>query len=184
MKKSADHLLSLINDVIDVTKIESGKAEITIGPLDLAELVREVAGSFAVAVSEKGLELSVTAPDSVSIESDRRRLRQILANLVSNAVKFTDRGRVEIVVASRDGGAEIAVRDTGIGIRREDLPRLFRPFSRIAVEGGPMEGTGLGLYLAGRTAELLGGRITVQSDYGTGSVFTVSVPTVVPREAP
>ncbi|MDD1743794.1 MAG: PAS domain S-box protein, partial [Methanomassiliicoccales archaeon] len=184
VKKSADHLLALINDIIDITKIEAGKVELSIGAVDLGELVRDVAGSFSIAVRDKGLGLSVTGPEQFTVESDRRRLRQALVNLVGNGVKFTERGQVEISLTPREGGAEIAVRDTGVGMRQEDLPRLFIPFGQLSVEGRPTEGTGLGLYLARKVVELLGGSIAVQSQPGAGSTFTVSLPPVPPKEVP
>jgi hypothetical protein len=176
VKNSGEHLLALINDVIDITKIEAGKVELSIDSFDLAELAREVAGAFAVAVRDKGLELAVACPAKLTIESDRRRVRQILFNLVGNAVKFTDRGRIGIGLAERDGGVEIAVSDTGIGIPQEDLPKLFTAFSHIPVEGRLPEGTGLGLYLARKMAKLLSGSIAVRSQPGVGSTFTVSLP--------
>ncbi|BBI99093.1 hypothetical protein FGKAn22_07860 [Ferrigenium kumadai] len=176
VKESAGHLLQLINDVIDVSKIEADKAAIVIAEFDLAELAREVADSFAVAVRKKGIELSVEVPERLPIASDQRRVRQILVNLLGNAVKFTDSGRIALRLNAGPEGVEVTVQDTGIGIGSEDIPKLFAAFSQIVIEGRPKEGSGLGLYLSQKMAHLLGGRITAQSEPGKGSVFTLSLP--------
>ncbi|HXU92438.1 MAG TPA: PAS domain S-box protein [Gallionella sp.] len=176
VKESAAHLLQLINDVIDVSKIEADKAEVSIGEFDLPELVREVATSFAIMAQKKGVELAVDAPNRLRITSDRRRVNQILVNLLGNAVKFTDSGRIELRVGAGIDGVQIEVRDTGIGIGREDMSKLFGAFSQIVVDGRPREGSGLGLYLSQKMAHLLGGHIAAQSESGKGSVFTLSLP--------
>ncbi len=177
VKNSANHLLALINDVIDVSKIEAGKVELAIGEFDLSALVREVEESFKTNAAEKGLKLLLKMPEKLVIKSDERRTKQVIMNFVSNAVKFTDKGEIEIKAAKKDGRAEILVRDTGIGIRKKDLKKLFKAFSRIQVEGTPMrEGTGLGLYLSKRIADLLGGNIQTKSEFGKGSVFTFRLP--------
>ncbi|BBI99089.1 hypothetical protein FGKAn22_07820 [Ferrigenium kumadai] len=176
VKESGSHLLQLINDVIDVSKIEAGVAEVVVAEFDLAGLVREVADSFAVAVQKKGIELAVDAPENLPVASDQRRVRQILVNLLDNAVKFTDSGRIEFSLSADAEGVEIMVRDTGIGIDREDMAKLFGAFSQIVVDGRPREGTGLGLYLSQKMANLLGGRIAAQSKPGKGSVFILSLP--------
>ena len=121
-------------------------------------------------------------PSSCSYEtsqsaSDERRTKQVIANLVGNAVKFTDRGGIEIKVAKKDGMAEVSVRDTGIGIRKRDMDMLFKAFSQIPTEGGPKhEGTGLGLYISKKIADLIGGEIKAESEFGKGSVFAFTLP--------
>lgn len=176
VKASANHLLALINDVLDISQVEAGKVELSLREVDLTALAREVAESFAAAAQAKGLTLTVSAADNPVVESDRRRIRQILVNLMGNAVKFTDRGGIEISVSRRADGAQIDVRDTGIGIHREVVPELFTAFRQIVTEGRPKEGTGLGLYLSRRIAQLLGGEIAAQSELGKGSVFTLVLP--------
>jgi signal transduction histidine kinase len=176
VKNSANHLLDLINDTIDISKIEANIAEITAEEFDLSLLSQEIKDAFMVAAEKKGLELSIEVPATLLIENDRRRTKQILVNLISNAIKFTDRGEIKIKIVKKDQMVKIAVRDTGIGIRREDMDKLFKPFSQINIPGNKEEGTGLGLYLSKKNADLLGGNIMAESEFGKGSVFTLIVP--------
>ncbi len=177
VKNSANHLLALINDVIDVSKIEAEQVELAIKELDLADLIQEVKDSFKVASDKKGIKLSIETPERLIIKSDERRTKQVVMNLVSNAIKFTDKGKIAIKSAKKDEGVEILVADTGIGIKEEDIKMLFKQFSRIHVEGRTrVEGTGLGLYLSKKIADLLGGEISVESEFGKGSKFTFILP--------
>jgi len=176
VKNSANHLLALINDIIDISKIEAGKVEIVIEEFDLSVLAQEIKDSFAVAVEKKELELLLKTPPTLIIKSDRRRTEQVLVNFISNAVKFTDKGGVEIRVVKEDKTAEISVRDTGIGVKKEDMNKLFKDFSRISIKDRTIEGTGLGLYLSKKIADLLGGEIKAESEFGKGSVFTLTLP--------
>jgi signal transduction histidine kinase len=177
VKNSANHLLDLINDVIDVSKIEAGKTDLFIEDFSLSELISEVKESFSVAAAEKCLRLDLSMKDGLAVISDRRRVRQILVNLVGNAIKFTETGSVAILVEEKESGFDIKVRDTGVGMEKEDMDKLFDAFSRIHIHGRPMvEGTGLGLYLSRRIAALLGGGITAQSEAGSGSEFTLYLP--------
>ena len=183
VKKSAGHLLELINDVIDVSKIEAGKAELNMETFDIGELIHDVKESFAVIAADKGLRLEWNADGKVEVSSDRRRVRQILVNLVGNAVKFTESGAVAISLSRAGEGVSIKVRDTGVGMQREDMAKLFEAFSRITIQGRPVvEGTGLGLYLSRRIAELLGGDITAESEPGRGSEFTLYLPYQYPED--
>ncbi|MBN1615583.1 MAG: HAMP domain-containing histidine kinase, partial [Deltaproteobacteria bacterium] len=177
VKNSADHLLELINDVIDVSKIEAGKTELSVEEFDLSSLVIEVKESFTPAAAGKGLGLELQTNGATPVTSDRRRVKQILVNLVGNAVKFTETGTVAIAIEEAEPGVQITVQDTGVGIERNDMERLFHAFSRIHITGRPVvEGTGLGLYLSRRLAVLLGGEITTESEPGRGSAFTLSLP--------
>ena len=177
VKNSATHLLSLINDIIDVSKIEAGKVDIYIHKFDLQSVVKEVINSFTVLADEKNLKIDLKIPKKIIIESDERRVKQILVNFVSNALKFTDTGSVSVnVYLTSDSAVEISVADTGIGIKKEHMGKLFKAFSRIPVEGVIKEGTGLGLYLSRKIAELLGCEIKVDSEFGKGSVFTLTLP--------
>ncbi|UUX93288.1 sensor histidine kinase [Methanoplanus endosymbiosus] len=176
VKTSAHHLLSLINDVIDISKIGAGKIDYAHQTFDLAPEIREVAAELAGSAEEQSLSLTIDSPEHLEIVSDRRRVRQIIANLVSNAIKFTDEGSVQITLSQEEENARITVHDTGIGIREEEIPRLFKAFSRITTEGRLTEGTGLGLYLSQEIAQALGGKISVTSDYGAGSIFVLVLP--------
>jgi len=176
VKNSANHLLALINDVIDVSKIEADQIELVIEEYDLADLIQEVNDSFKVAVDEKGLKLSLEMPERLTIKSDERRTKQVFMNLVSNAVKFTDRGEIVIKVAKKDERVEISVRDTGIGIEKKTMNKLFKAFSRIYTKDTLKEGTGLGLYISRKMANLLGGELSAKSEFGKGSKFTFTLP--------
>ncbi len=177
VKKSGDHLLALISDVIDVSRIEVNHIELDVKEFDFSDMVRDVWDSFKVAIDEKGLKLVLEVPEKLVVESDERRMKQIIMNLVSNAVKFTDEGAVKIRVVEVHGKVEVAVEDTGIGLKDEDMTRLFKQFSRIPVEGRQIEkGTGLGLYISKKVSDLIGGKIKVESTYGVGSEFTFTFP--------
>ncbi len=177
VENSANHLLALINDVIDVSKIETGKVELFIEEINLADLMQEVNDSFKVVADEKNLKLSLKMPERLIIKGDERRIKQVIMNLVSNAVKFTDGGEIEIKVKKKDEIVEVSVTDTGIGIKKESMERLFKQFSRIYVKGRPViEGTGLGLYLSKKIVDLLGGQIKAESEFGKGSMFTFTFP--------
>ena len=121
LKNSANHLLALINDIIDISKIEAGKVELAIDEFDLSSLMEEVKDSFKVFAAEKGLKIFLKMPTSLVVKSDERRTKQVIVNLVSNAIKFTDKGKIKIMIAKKDRRAEVSVSDTGIGIRKEDL---------------------------------------------------------------
>ena len=161
VRSSAAHLLSLINDMLDLAKIESGKRELNIAPVSLAEIVEEVTSSLASLAAEKKLDFSSSIRAiSETIVTDRRALAQILLNLTNNALKFTERGSVRIdagYVSDDRSEIAISVTDTGIGIKPEDCERLFRAFQQIdSTSTRRHEGTGLGLYLSRSLASLLG----------------------------
>jgi signal transduction histidine kinase len=178
VQNSAQHLLALINDVLDISKIEAGQLEVTRAPFDLRSAIETTLRTIAPLAQKKGLTLRVSMDASEAvIVSDRRRVEQILLNLLYNAVKFTERGFVHLQCRIMEDTAVIAVEDSGIGIRAEDIDRLFRPFQQI--DSGLArrhEGTGLGLSICRSLAKLLGGAITVSSTWGEGSTFTVTLP--------
>jgi PAS domain S-box-containing protein len=174
---SATHLLELINEILDISKIESGKVDLTIEPVPVDVVVRETVKGVMPQAAAKGLELEVVVPEGLVLRSDRRRFKQILMNLLSNAIKFSDKGVVRIAVEAREGDLRLSVSDTGIGIRPEDLGKLFAPFQQVDMTvTKPYEGTGLGLYLCKKILTMLGGEISVRSEYGRGSTFTFNVP--------
>ncbi len=197
VKNSSRHLLALINDVIDLSKIEAGKVEIITEDFDLSGAIQEVFESFINAAYQKRLDFTIDMPETLYIRSDKRRVQQVVMNLVSNAIKFTEKGGVHISVRTISSDklqsvsekteaydlklitdyVEIIVKDTGIGIHKENIDKLFLAFSRIHIEGRPMqEGTGLGLYLSKKITDLLCGSITVESEFGKGSIFRLILP--------
>ena len=181
VKSNASHLLSLINDLLDLARIEAGKLELSLETVLCRDVVEEVAETLRPMAEEKKLALEVVVPDGqVVVKADRRALSQILLNLANNAIKFTDEGTVRLELARRQGKgrtvAELRVVDTGIGIAPEDQARLFQAFEQMHDRGQRREGTGLGLHLSGKLAELLGAEIGCESRPGQGSTFTVTLP--------
>jgi PAS domain S-box-containing protein len=179
VQSSAKHLLSLINDLLDLAKIESGKVELLFEPVDCQRVLDEVAKALRPLAEAKGLTLCVkeTGADQI-VMTDSRALTQILLNLADNAIKFTEQGRVDLELCQgRTNGRlriEFLVRDTGVGIPREDQVKLFQAFEQMANAGARRhEGTGLGLYLSQKLATLLGSRIEFRSELGQGSTFTL-----------
>ena len=175
---SGRHLLQLINDVLDLSKVEAGRMEVLPSTFAIEDMVIEVVQNIAPIMSMKGLKLTREIPPGLPpITTDRRKFLQILLNLASNAVKFTEHGAITIRCEIVGVRMNLSVRDSGIGIRPEELENLFQPFSQIDDSVRKRhEGTGLGLYLSKRLALLLGGDITVVSEYGKGSTFTLTLP--------
>jgi signal transduction histidine kinase len=179
---SGQHLLSLINDILDLSKIEAGRMELEVTDFDLPSaidnaliLVRERAG-------RRGITLGPSVDEGLgTIRGDERKVKQVLLNLLSNALKFTpEGGRIDVSARLQDGAAEIAVADTGVGIAPEDQEAVFEEFRQVGTADKKVEGTGLGLALSRKFIELHGGRIWVKSQVGVGSTFTFTLP--VPRE--
>ncbi len=183
VEEAGSHLLSLINDILDLSKIEVGKRPLELEAAPVAELVDSCVRMVRDNAGRRSIALRTELGDAPELlRTDVRALKQVLMNLLSNAVKFTPEHGAVSVRLSREGGADgemlrIAVQDSGIGIAAEDLPRLFRPFEQL--ESGlarRFEGTGLGLALSAKLVQQLGGRIEVASEPGKGSVFAVTVP--------
>ncbi|MES2644785.1 MAG: PAS domain S-box protein [Myxococcota bacterium] len=173
------HLLSLVDDILDISKVEAGRLTLDLVETAIGPLLVSVCSGMQPVAARGGLALDVViAPDLPSLRLDVKRVRQILINLLSNACKFTAHGgRVSVEAAVADGDMTVRVSDTGIGIGREDLQRVFDEFEQIASSGGrPMDGTGLGLALSRRLADLHGGRLDVESEIGEGSTFTLRLP--------
>jgi PAS domain S-box-containing protein len=176
--RSGKHLLTLVNDVIDVSRIEAGMIEAYPDDFDIHDLVSEAVLSFGNDVAAKGVEFKVQVIHH-TMHTDRTRLLQCLFNLISNAVKYMEQGAITICATVPDGSdmLEISVADTGIGIREEDLGKLFTPFVRLGSLCATVPGTGLGLYLTRKLVkEVLQGAITVQSTHGAGSRFALRIP--------
>jgi PAS domain S-box-containing protein len=178
VQDSGHHLLALINDVLDISKIEAGQIEIRSELFDLPESIRKAIRTVKPLADKKGLRLAAhIASDVGPITSDQRRVEQILLNLLSNAIKFTETGEIRIECRLDGDSVEIRVIDSGIGIKPEDLGRLFQPFHQL--ESGltrKYEGTGLGLAISSRLVERLGGTISVESRWGKGSTFWFTLP--------
>ncbi len=178
VRTSAHHLLGLINDVLDISKIEAGQLEIDTETFDMRDAVDKVIGTVAPLAEKKELPLTAQVSMEVGkIDSDRRRVEQILINLINNAIKFTEKGQVRVECRIREQWLETSVTDSGIGIKTEDVGRLFQAFQQI--DSGltrRYEGTGLGLSICKKLIELLGGRIWVESEWEVGSTFAFALP--------
>lgn len=177
IRSSARHLLSLIEEILTFSRVEAGREELHIDEFTAGHIIDEVSGIIEPLARDKGIEFQRHIDDpSVLLESDAQKLRQILVNLLSNAVKFTDDGSVSLTVRADEGQVSFSVADTGRGIEKTDLHRIFEPFWQAEQSRTRRaEGTGLGLAVARRLAHLLGGDIFVQSEPGDGSVFTLIV---------
>ncbi|MEL6408397.1 MAG: ATP-binding protein [Chloroflexota bacterium] len=175
---SADHLLSLINDLLDISKIEAGMMELFIeDDVNVASQLRDAAAVAAAAVEEKQVEVITEIPQEMDcIVGDRRRLNQIILNLVSNACKFTEKGEIKISGSVSDGELSVLVTDTGVGIAEEDLKLIFEPFEQTRLGAAQTAGTGLGLPISKKLVEAHGGRMVIESEFGIGSTFGFVMP--------
>ena len=188
---AANTLLTLVNDVLDFSKIESGKMEIIPTEYELGSLINDSYNMIAESLEKKGLAIEVQCDESLPriLKGDEVRIRQIFTNLLSNAVKYTEQGRVKIAVKGIANENEfrliLQVEDTGIGIRPEDIDKLFHKFERLdMIKNHNIQGTGLGLSITGQLVELMHGEIRVESTYGAGSCFTVSLPQQIVDNSP
>lgn len=188
IKTSANHLLSLINDILDVAKAESGKMNVKLETLHCNAIIKEVVSALIPSANSKGLKLTSNLPtESLVAHADRRILTQILFNLIGNSIKFTNSGKIEVealaISSDEKMWVEIKVTDSGVGIDQKDLHRLFQPFSQVEQpQKKNQAGTGLGLYLTQMMVEALGGQIKVSSHLGQGSCFAFTLPRVQPPE--
>ncbi len=186
--RAGEHLLELINDVLDMSRIEAGMIDISPEPIRAEDVMREAFEMAGPLASRAGLEIAIAAcANGASVHADRIRVRQLLLNLLSNAIKYNRRGgEVRLACEVRHIGeanmVRFAVHDTGPGIAADKLEKLFKPFERLGAEVGTIEGTGLGLALSKRLAEAMGGAIGVESTEGEGSCFWVDLPGTVRDE--
>jgi signal transduction histidine kinase/CheY-like chemotaxis protein/HAMP domain-containing protein len=182
VERNGRQLLDLINDILDLSKIEAGRMEVARQEFEVGAVLADVEQTIAPLAREKGLDFRVDPARVGRMQSDPEKLRQILLNVVGNAVKFTDRGRVRLTVTEEDALVRFVVDDTGIGIPADELPSIFDEFRQ--VDGSTTRrygGTGLGLAISRRLARLLGGDIGARSTEGVGSTFTVELPRSIPR---
>ncbi len=190
IQRGGEHLLRLISDVLEMSKIEAGRVTVHLAETDLHALVSDLEAMFRLMAEEKGLTLTFEPPDDLPqhVLVDETKLRQILINLTGNAVKFTEKGGVTVRLGTEPGAGDgrwlrVDVEDTGPGISDADLPRLFQRFEQAGAAQPTIGGTGLGLAISRAFAQLMGGEITVRSRVGEGSVFSLALP-VVPVNAP
>ena len=174
------HLLDLVSDVMDVSRVESGQLELSIQPVSVVTLLVDTVGLVMPAAAERHIAVTFDPSDAefdCRIDGDEVRLRQVMLNLLSNAIKYNrPDGRIDVTCRLSGDRVNIAVADTGLGVREEDLSRLFTPFDRLGEESSDIEGTGIGLDLSRRLVELMGGRLEAASVLGSGSTFTLIMP--------
>jgi len=184
--ESGRHLLSLINDILDLAKVEAGRMELEPSDVDVPRLIENALILVRERAAGRGITVAHTVDDRVgTVRGDERKLKQILLNLLSNAIKFTPAGgRIDVTATLRDGAVAVAVRDTGVGIAPEEHDAVFEEFRQVGSSTAKHEGTGLGLALCRKFVELHGGRIWVESKVGEGSTFTFTVPHGGPRTGP
>ena len=182
IKRNGEHLLGLINDVLDLAKAEAGRVEVRLGPVNVGQLARACVAEVESLRSGKNMRLGVDAGDlPIETVTDAQRVRQIIINLLANAIKFTDEGEVVLTVRATGNEVQVSVRDTGIGIPAHAMKELFQDFHQLeAGDGRRYDGTGVGLALSRRLAHALGGEIEVRSRQGEGSVFTLVLPRLTP----
>jgi signal transduction histidine kinase len=175
---TSQHLLALINDILDLSKIEAGKMPLNLELVQLPAIIEELSQTIRPMVDHKGLSYEATVARLLPpIRTDRTKIKQVLLNLVSNAIKFTHKGKVSVAAEPRAGGVRIIVQDTGIGIKAEHVGAIFDDFRQLdQSHTREFGGTGLGLSITRKLLSLLGGTIAVESTYGVGSRFTVDLP--------
>jgi signal transduction histidine kinase len=174
--QSGQHLLSLINDILDLSKIEAGRMELELSDFDLPGTIENTL--TLVRAVRRGITLGRTVDEHLGmIRADERKVKQVLLNLLSNALKFTpEGGKIDVRAAVSDGVAEISVTDTGVGIAPEDEETVFEEFRQVGAAAKKVEGTGLGLAISRKFIELHGGKIWVKSQFGSGSTFSFTLP--------
>jgi signal transduction histidine kinase len=176
--ESGRHLLSLINDILDLSKIEAGRMELEPTDFDLPTAIENALILVRERAHRRGITLGCTIDECLGIiRADERKVKQVLLNLLSNALKFTpEGGRIDVTVALQDGAISISVTDTGVGIAPEDQAAVFEEFRQVGTAAKKVEGTGLGLAISKKFIELHGGKIWVTSEMNTGSTFTFTLP--------
>jgi signal transduction histidine kinase len=182
---SGRHLLALINDILDLSKIEAGRMELETSEFDLPTTIESTLVLVRERAQRRGIALGLVVDEQLgTIRADERKVKQVLLNLLSNALKFTlEGGRIDVRATLRDGAVEVAVTDTGVGIAPGDQEAVFEEFRQVGAGSTKVEGTGLGLAISRKFVELQGGRIWVKSELGAGSTFAFTVPTDVKQDS-
>jgi signal transduction histidine kinase/CheY-like chemotaxis protein len=176
--KAGEHLLSLINDVLDLAKVESGHIDLSLEPVEVCPLVKECLSLISTLADKRNIHISHVGLQGAAVRADRTRLRQALLNLLSNAIKYNREGgtvKLELKAAGADR-LRILVTDSGQGISAKNLTELFKPFNRLEAENTSVEGTGIGLTITRRIVEMMGGSVEVKSEVGAGSTFWIELP--------
>lgn len=185
IRQAGWHLLEMINDVLDLSRIESGNLRMELDTLNVLDLLASTRPLVQQAADQRGITIEEhLSPEATYVRGDATRVKQILTNLLSNAVKYNvDRGRIRVSSQVRGDRVELMVADTGLGMSTQQMTALFQPFNRLGQEMGRTEGTGIGLVISQRLAELMGGDLSAASDVGHGSLFILSLPMATPAEA-
>jgi len=177
--RNIDRLRGLVDNMLDISKIEIGKLEIIKKKVDIVDIVKEVISDFSQKSEKKGIQIKSDLPDHAIVHADKNRIIQVLINLLGNALKFTAKGSIKISVKEQESFVECSVTDSGIGISPENIPHLFSKFHQVGQLDGPQEkGSGLGLAISKNIIELHHGKISVESKLGEGSTFTITLPKV------
>lgn len=178
IERNGRNLLKLINDILDLSKIEAGKVEISLKQTNIATLLENVHENLKPLAAKKGLDFTIQIQDNIPlVETDEARLQQVLTNIIGNAIKFTEKGHVAINTQTVKDYINISISDTGIGIPKSDLPHIFDKFRQVdGTSSRTYEGTGLGLSIVFEQVNIIGGKINVDSEIGKGSVFIISIP--------
>lgn len=192
IKQAGEILVSLISDILDFSKIQSGRMEIIEAPYDISSFLNDIINSISIPLRKKKLRLTLDIANDVpyKLSGDEIHLRQVVGNLLSNAVKYTKAGMVTLHLSwkkidKENITLEIAVEDTGKGVKKKDMQKIFETFTRLDMEASSTEtGTGLGLAVSNRLVEMMGGKISVQSEYGKGSIFSFAIPQKVVDDKP
>ncbi len=183
VKANVERLIRLTNNILDISKIEAGKMEMNNTSFDLPALIREIASCFNTEFKKKNLEVIMDMPDKITIYADLDKIEQVFTNLLSNALKFTDKGKITISARDTKDMIECTVSDTGAGISREDLPKIFDKFLRFGPRPLPaIKGTGLGMYITKSMIELHNGRIWAESELGRGTRISFTIPRTTGRQ--
>jgi len=185
LHRTAERLLQLINSLLDLAKIEAGRMEIRVEPVQVDELINGAASTIEPILKQDQVRLvREIEPDLPTMNTDREQLRQIILNLLGNAAKFTENGEIKVSAFQQNGSIKLTVSDTGVGIEKKDLNQIFEEFHQgDKSNGGNHGGTGLGLAIVKRSLKLLGGEIAVESEVGKGSTFTVTLPLDLSKSA-
>lgn len=179
--KSGAHLLALINDLSDLAKIDAGEVSLSLEDIDVQDLLIDIVNTLKPFAEERTIEFTVNIPNDLITHSDKRLLTQILTNIIHNAIKFTEQGLVTLHVQKNADNILVEVLDTGIGIKEEKMERLFQAFQQLFIAEKKGEGSGLGLHISKKLADLIDVSLKVHSDYGKGTHFSIIIPRTIER---